>query len=107
MDFSRTGIAPATVAIHALTTLDQPDAAFEIAQEIFRPDPPQARSPGVNMMGTYTLAGQPDTVVLFRRDTANLRQLPGFADILTRIGLEAYWRQSKSTPDFRAENKMR
>jgi tetratricopeptide (TPR) repeat protein len=102
MEFSRVGIAPATVAIHALTTLDQPDAAFEIAQEIFRSDPPQARSAGVNMMGTYTLAGQPDAVVLFRRDTANLRRLAGFGEILNRIGLEDYWRQSKSVPDFRA-----
>jgi DNA-binding winged helix-turn-helix (wHTH) protein/tetratricopeptide (TPR) repeat protein len=101
LNFSQVGIAPATVAIHALTTLDQPDAAFEIAQEIFRTDPPQAQRPGVNMMGTYTLAGQPDTVVLFRRDTANLRRLPGFAEILERIGLEQYWRESGYSPDFR------
>jgi hypothetical protein len=52
------------------------------------------------MMGTYTLAGQPDTVVLFRRDTANLRQIPGFAEILERIGLEQYWRESGYSPDF-------
>ncbi|MGY4396650.1 DNA-binding winged helix-turn-helix (wHTH) protein [Sphingomonas sp. UYAg733] len=102
-DFARIGIAPATVAIHALTTLDQPEAALEIADQIFRSDPPQAQAPGVNMMGTYTLAGQPDSVVLFRRDTFNLRELPGFATILERTGLEEYWRHSGSQPDFRAE----
>ncbi len=102
LDFSRIGIAPAMVAIHALTTLDQADAAFEVADEIFRSDPPQARAPGVNMMGTYTLAGQPDCVVLFRRDTANLRELPGFAGILERVGLEGYWSTSECRPSFRA-----
>jgi hypothetical protein len=55
------------------------------------------------MMGTYTLAGQPDSVVLFRRDTFNLRELPGFATILERAGLEEYWRHSALQPDFRAE----
>jgi tetratricopeptide (TPR) repeat protein len=100
LDFSRIGIAPATVAIHALSTLDQPEAAFDVADEIFCVDPPQARGPGVNMMGTYTLAGQPDSVVLFRCDTANLRQLSGFPGILKRIGLEDYWRTTSATPDF-------
>jgi DNA-binding winged helix-turn-helix (wHTH) protein len=100
-DFSRIGIAPATVAIYALTTLDQPEAALAVADEIFRPDPPQAQGPGVNMMGTYTLAGQPESVVLFRRDTANLRALAGFGEILERIGLEDYWRRSAAPPDFR------
>lgn len=104
-DFGRIGIAPATVAIHALTTLDQPEVALEIADQIFRSDPPQAQAPGVNMMGTYTLVGQPDTVVLFRRDTVNLRELPGFATILERTGLEDYWRQSASRPDFRVERE--
>ena len=103
LDFSRIGIAPATVAIHALTTLDQPEAALGIAEEIFRPDPPQAQGPGVNMMGTFTLAGQPESAVLFRRDTANLRTLAGFGAILARIGLEQYWRGSAAPPDFRAE----
>ena len=101
LDFSRIGIAPATVAIHALTTLDQPEAAFDVAEAIFRPDPAQAQSPGVNMMGTYTLAGQPDSVVLFRRDTANLRELPGFQAILERTGLQAYWDGRGVRPDFR------
>jgi hypothetical protein len=100
LDFSRIGIAPATVAIYALSTLDQPEAAFDVADEIFCTDPPQAQGPGVNMMGTYTLAGQPDSVVLFRRDTANLRQLAGFPGILKRIGLEDYWRTTSAKPDF-------
>jgi tetratricopeptide (TPR) repeat protein len=103
LDFSRIGIAPATVAIHALTTLDQPDAALGVADEIFRHDSPQARAPGVNMMATYTLGGQPDSIVLFRRDTANLRHLPCFAQILERIGLEAYWRETDVVPDFRLD----
>ena len=101
LDFSRIGIAPATVAIYALATLDQPEAALTVADEIFRPDPAQARGPGVNMMGTYTLAGQPESTFLFRRDTANLRALAGFAEVLERVGLENYWRQSAALPDFR------
>jgi len=100
LDFSRIGIAPATVSIHALTTLDLPEVAIAIADEIFRPDPALARAPGVNMIGTYPLAGQPDTTVMFRRDTANLRSLAGFEIVLDRIGLNKYWRQSGSQPDF-------
>jgi hypothetical protein len=53
------------------------------------------------MMATFTLGGQPDGVVLFRRDTASLRDHPRFAQILERIGLEAYWRQTGAPPDFR------
>jgi DNA-binding winged helix-turn-helix (wHTH) protein/Tfp pilus assembly protein PilF len=101
LDFARIGIAPATVAIHALTTLDQPEAALGVAEEIFQENPPQAQAPGTNMMATYTLGGQPDSIVLFRRDTASLRGLPRFARILERIGLEAYWRETGSPPDFR------
>jgi DNA-binding winged helix-turn-helix (wHTH) protein/tetratricopeptide (TPR) repeat protein len=101
LDFARIGIAPATVAIYALASLDQPDAALSVADEIFREDPPQARAPGVNMMGTHLLAGQPDAIVLFRRDTANLRRLAGFETIAERIGLDAYWRESGFQPDFR------
>ena len=103
LDFARIGIAPATVAVHALTTLDQPDAALGVADEIFQHNSPQAQAPGVNMMATYTLGGQPDSIVLFRRDTANLRHLPRFKQILERIGLEAYWRESGSQPDFRTD----
>ncbi|MEO8897065.1 MAG: hypothetical protein ABI450_14435, partial [Rhizomicrobium sp.] len=101
LDFARIGIAPATVAIHALTTLDQPEAAQGVADEIFQEEPPQAQAPGINMMATYTLGGQPDSVVLFRRDTANLRDHPRFAKILERIGLEDYWRRAGVPPDFR------
>jgi DNA-binding winged helix-turn-helix (wHTH) protein len=101
LDFARIGIAPATVAIHALTTLDQPDAALGVAEEIFQDNPPQAQAPGINMMANFTLGGQPDSVVLFRRDTANLRGDRRFAKILERIGLETYWRQAGVLPDFR------
>lgn len=99
-DFAQLGVAPATVAIHALTTLDQSDAAIDIADRIFRPDAPQTQRPGVNMMGTFTLAGQPDTTVLFRHDTRAIVGSAQVQAIFERIGLAAYWTNSGVRPDF-------
>lgn len=98
--FAELGVAPATVAVHALTTLDQPGPAIAIADRIFRAGAPQTQRPGVNMMATFTLAGEPDTTVLFRLDT---RPIVGSAQVETifeRIGLSAYWRNAKARPDF-------
>ena len=104
-DFAQIGIAPAAVAVHALSALDQPEAALAVANEIFVSDSPQSRRPGVNMMGTFTLAGEPDSTILFRRETANMRRLPGFKRIVDRIGLSDYWEHSDSTPDFLAVDR--
>jgi TolB-like protein len=101
--FAEIGGAPAVVAIHALTTLDEDQHALAIADRIFRSPSPPAMRPGVNMMGTYALAGEPDSTVLFRQDTASIRHSPGFEDIVARIGLIDYWRQAGITPDFRRE----
>ena len=99
--FSEIGGAPAIVAIHALTTLGKDAEALAIAERVFGPDNPAATRPGVNMMGTYALGGEPDSGVLFRADTASIRGRPGFDAILAGIGLEAYWREAGVTPDFR------
>jgi len=100
--FSEIGVAPAVVAIHALSSLDQDGPALAAADRIFRPQAAASARSGVNMMGAYALAGEPDTTVLFRQDTASIRGAPGFEEILNRIGLTDYWRQAGITPDFRA-----
>lgn len=98
--FARTGLGPAIVAVHALTTLGKTGAALDVAESIFRRDAPQSRRIGVNMMGTYALAGQADTKVLFRADTASMRGSPRFHAILSEIGLTDYWQASGSRPGF-------
>lgn len=99
--FAQNGGAPAVVAIHALTTLWQDAEALGVADQIFRRQAAPALRPGVNMMGTYWLAGEPDSTVLFRRDTASLRSSAGFEAILRRIGLDEYWMQNALVPDYR------
>ena len=59
------------------------------------------------MMGTYFLAGEADTTVLFRHDTASIRDSPRFDAILRRIGLEDYWREAGVTPAFVHERRLR
>jgi DNA-binding winged helix-turn-helix (wHTH) protein/thioredoxin-like negative regulator of GroEL len=103
-EFAKIGVAPAVVAIHALTTLGLNAQAFEVADEIFRPQAPATMRPGVNMMGTYALAGEPESTVLFRRDTASIREMAGFKRIIKRIGLEDYWQSAGIAPDFQKSN---
>ncbi|HEY0436106.1 MAG TPA: hypothetical protein VGC92_05670, partial [Phenylobacterium sp.] len=98
--FAKLGGAPSVVAIHALTTLGQDGEALAVADDTFRLFSPAA-NPGVNMMGTYALAGEPDSAVLFRRDTASIRGTSQFNAITDRIGLEDYWRGSGVQPTFR------
>jgi TolB-like protein/tetratricopeptide (TPR) repeat protein len=99
--FAKLGGAPSVVAIHALTTLGRDRQALAIADETFQLQSSPSIRPGVNMMGTYALAGEPDSTVLFRRDTASIRGERQFNDILARIGLEDYWRESGIAPTFR------
>ncbi|MDB5424485.1 MAG: hypothetical protein JWQ29_1901 [Phenylobacterium sp.] len=99
--FAKLGGAPSIVAIHALTTLGRDRQALAVADETFRLPCSPAIDPGVNMMGTYALAGEPDSAVLFRRDTASIRGQRQFNDIVDRIGLEDYWRECGATPTFR------
>jgi TolB-like protein len=99
--FAEVGGAPAVVAVHALTTLGRDDDALQIARRIFGPDGSALAQPGVNMMGTFALAGEPDSSVLFRADTASMRGAAAFGAILQAIGLEDYWRRAGIVPDFR------
>ena len=85
--FAEIGLEPAIVAIYALATLGNVHAALTIAETTFSDEPRQARSLGLTMIRTFALAGQPDTTVLFRRDTAALQQSPRFAQVLEQIGL--------------------
>lgn len=98
--FSQIGGAPSIVAIHALSVLGRNREALAIAREVFQTGSPSSVRSGVNMMGTYPLAGEPDTAVLFRADTAGIRDQPEFGEILEHIGLDAYWRESAVTPTY-------
>ena len=99
--FAKLGGAPSVVAIHALTTLGQDRQALAVADLTFSLTSPPPARPGVNMMGIYALAGEPDSAVLFRRDTASIRGQRQFNDIVNRIGLEQYWRECGAAPTYR------
>ena len=86
--FAESGLEPAIVAIYALTTLGADESALDVAENIFTQQPRRPHALGVTMIRTYALAGQPDTSVLFRCDTAPIRKSPRFERIMTQIGLE-------------------
>lgn len=85
--FAESGLEPAIVAIYALTTLGAVNIALDVAETVFTDQHAPDHAIGVTMMRTYALAGQPDTLVLFRQDTAPLRESPRFGRILEKIGL--------------------
>ena len=92
-----------TQRAHGEVALGQDRQALAVADETFRATRSALIRPGVNMMGTYALAGEPDSTVLFRRDTASIRGERQFDHIVKRIGLEDYWRDRGLAPTFRDE----
>ncbi len=51
--FADIGVEPATVAIHALTSLGQTAEAIAVAETLFGPAAPQGLRTGVNMLSTF------------------------------------------------------
>lgn len=78
-----------------IAALGDPDLAFALLDGYYFGEGPWA--------GIAPAAGDMDrtTFILFEPPMSGLWRDPRFAVLTERIGLDAYWRQSGSTPDFR------
>jgi class 3 adenylate cyclase len=100
--YARRGTSAAGLAIELACLLGQPDAAFRFAEALFFSRefvvPDQTDSSGA--ISGVTLDDR-RTRVLFLPSTVVMRKDPRFERTLDELGLEAYWRDSGSTPDYR------
>jgi len=101
-DDARGSAMAAARAIQDLATLDRPDAAFALADAYYFsrgfavPDEPPA--PG--RPGAVTLDSR-QTGFLFLPPMRALWRDPRFGRLLDALGLDRYWAQSGSVPDYR------
>jgi len=85
-----------------LSALGQIDEAFAVADAYYFArgfDPGELRFS--TEQGTYTRRNARRTHMLFLPSTAAMRADPRFAKLAEEIGLERYWRESGTVPDFR------
>jgi tetratricopeptide (TPR) repeat protein len=82
-------------ATHAATALGDAQTAFALLRGYYFGEDEWAR--------LAPIGGDPDrqTAFLFQPPMRNLWRNPSFDALLERIGLNAYWRQSSTSPDFR------
>lgn len=86
--------APEAVPVFA--SLGRADEAFDALEGYYFGTGPMVKA--APPLGRYS---RRYTSFLFTPPMASLRADPRFAALLERIGLERYWRESGTTPDFR------
>ncbi len=102
LDGAHRAVAFAASAAIFNTAIGQIDTAFALLNAFFFnrgfTTGPERYS---KEQGMYDSRRERDTTVLFQRDAAPLRADARFAALTREIGLEAYWRESGSRPDYR------
>ena len=100
--YARASTGAAGLAIELASLMGQPDAAFQFAEALFFSRefvvPDQAGGAGAIVGATLD---DRRTRVLFLPSTAVMRNSSRFDRLMQELGLEAYWRESGSTPDYR------
>ena len=99
---ARTGAGFAENAVQFLAVLGRPEEAFAVLDAYFFDrgwHVPDVRFTA--QQGSHTRRADRRTVTLFLPSTARLRGDPRFGRLLEQLGLERYWRESGSRPDFR------
>ncbi len=86
-----------TTAFPFFATIGDLDTAFALTDAHFF-DQGRFASPVPHPVGKLT---RRDTSFLFRPTAAALRGDKRLADVLERVGLETYWRETGTTPDYR------
>ncbi len=96
------GAGYARNAIHFAAALGRLDQAFDLARAYFFDE---GFAPGdlffSNQQGAFMRRRERWTDVLFMPPTAPMRADPRFALLTGRLGLERYWAQSGTVPDYR------
>lgn len=93
----------AQAAMRLAAMLGDRDRAFAVADALYFsrgfvvPDHPS--------WGKTASLDQRDARPLFEPETASLRADPRFERLVAEIGLDAYWRQAKVIPDYRAKRR--
>jgi DNA-binding winged helix-turn-helix (wHTH) protein/tetratricopeptide (TPR) repeat protein len=99
---ARSGAGHAENAIQFAAALGRSDIAFEVCDAYFFAKGftvPEVRFAA--RQKTYTPANDRRTNFLFFPSTAPLRSDPRFAKLMLAIGLEAHWRETGATPDYK------
>ena len=102
LEGARRGAGFAENGMQFLSALGQVDKAFAVADAYYFArgfDPGELRFS--TEQGTYTRRNARRTHMLFLPSTAAMRADPRFAKLAGEIGLERYWRESGTVPDYR------
>jgi tetratricopeptide (TPR) repeat protein len=104
--FATRGVGLAGNTVGVLATFGALDQAFALAEAVYglsdKKLPERAYSE--TQLGFLTME-QRMTRYLFRPDTAPLHADRRFARLCANIGLEAYWAETKTQPDFRVAQR--
>lgn len=103
LEWARRGTGYAENAIQFASALGRPDPAFAIADAYYFDR--GFRVPDMRFVtgqGTHMRLQDRRTMILFLPPTALLRRDPRFVRLTEALGLERYWRDSGTRPDYRA-----
>ena len=95
------GAAYAAEAVPFLSAIGKLDEAFEVADAYFFGRGPAISDLRFPQTGAFMTMANRETRFLFAAPSAALRADPRFSALAREIGLERYWRETGTIPDYR------